>query len=143
MDDTDFTCIGGIVQTYDGALLNDVTFRISLFDKLLQEMAEENPDFWTALFKQELVGHMKEAVKLEQDLIASLPVADTGLDAEALSTYIEYLADERLSACGLSRQYHHAQSPFPWLDEQIHLATSQAAHAGASTLNVTFEDDDL
>ena len=124
-------------------LLNDVTFRISLFDKLLQEMAEENPDFWTALFKQELVGHMKEAVKLEQDLIASLPVADTGLDAEALSTYIEYLADERLSACGLSRQYHHAQSPFPWLDEQIHLATSQAAHAGASTLNVTFEDDDL
>lgn len=123
--------------------LGDVSFRISLFDKLLQEMAEENPDFWTSSFKQELTGHMKEAVRLEQDLIASLPVADTGLDAEALATYIEYLADERLAACGLNRQYHHAQSPFPWLDEQIHLTTSQAAHAGASTLNVTFEDDDL
>lgn len=124
-------------------LLGDVSFRISLFDKLLKEMAEENPDFWTASFKQELIDHMKEAVQLEQDLIASLPVADTGLDPEALATYIEYLADERLAGCGLNRQYHHVQSPFPWLDEQIHLSSAQASHTTTSTLDTTFEDDDL
>lgn len=124
-------------------LLNDVKFRISLFDKLLKEMAEENPDYWTHDFKQELIDHMKQAVVLEQNLITRLPVADVGLDPEALSIFIEYLADERLTACGLNRQYHHAQSPFPWLDEQMHLSSATANISGSATLDTTFEDDDL
>ena len=126
-------------------LLSDVTFRLSLFDQLLSEMINENSDLWTDVFQQELCDHMTAAVKLEQDLITALPFADAGLDPEALGTFIEYLADERLSACGLPRQYHHASNPFPWLDEQIHL-TSQAAPVavGASaTLDTTFDDDDL
>lgn len=123
-------------------LLSDVAFRISLFDQLIQEMINENPDMWTPLFQQELVGHMKASVELEQDLIRSLPVAEVGLDPEALSKYIEYLADERLANFGLARQYHHAQSPFPWLDEQIHLSASQAT-TSTSTLNHSFDDDDL
>ncbi|MGJ8676069.1 MAG: ribonucleotide-diphosphate reductase subunit beta [Akkermansiaceae bacterium] len=122
--------------------LGDVCFRISLFDKLLKELCEENPDVWTQEFQDELVDYMEASVKLEKDLIASLPVADAGLDPEALGTYIEFLADERLTACGLPRQYHHASSPFPWLDEQIHLINNQHAHIGASTLD-SFDDDDL
>lgn len=126
-------------------LLGDVAFRLSLFDKLLKEMARENPDLWTDAFKDELCGHMTAAVDLERDLIASLPFADAGLDPEALGTYIEYLADERLASCGLARQYHHAASPFPWLDEQIHLAgkSSPAGAAATATLDTTFDDDDL
>lgn len=124
-------------------LLQDITYRISLFDKLLQEMSEENPGFWTDSFQQELSGYMTEAVKIEQDLITTLPVADAGLDPEALATYIEFLADERLVACGLPRQYHHANSPFPWLDEQIHLVSGTATHAASTTLDNTFDDDDL
>ncbi len=126
-------------------LLSDVTFRLSLFDKLLKEMASENPDFWTDTFKEELCGYMTAAVDLEKELIGSLPFADAGLDPESLVTFIEYLADERLSACGLPRQYHHSASPFPWLDEQVHLSAA-AAPAGASstaTLDTTFDDDDL
>ncbi|MBT8043913.1 MAG: ribonucleotide-diphosphate reductase subunit beta [Verrucomicrobiae bacterium] len=124
-------------------LLSDVSYRISLFDKLLKEMVKENPDFWTDEFQQQLTGYMKKAVENEQDLIDSLPVADAGLDADSLKTYIEYLADARLVACGLSRQYHHAASPFPWLDEQIHLASGQPADTTTSTLDTTFDDDDL
>jgi len=124
-------------------LLRDASYRISLFDKLLVEMVDENPGFWTSSFQQELCQHMSTAVELEQDLVASLPVADAGLDPEALSTYIEYLADVRLAACGLPRQYHHATSPFPWLDQQIHLSVSQPAHAVASTMASAFDDDDL
>ena len=125
-------------------LLGDVTFRLSLFDKLLKEMASENPDFWTDSFKEELCGYMTAAVDMEKELIAALPFADAGLDPESLGTFIEYLADERLSACRLPRQYHHSASPFPWLDEQVHLA-GDAAPAGAanSTLDTTFHDDDL
>jgi len=124
-------------------LIGDITFRLSLFDQLLKEMVTENPDIWTDTFKDELTGYMTDAVKLEKSLIVALPVADAGLDPEALATYIEFLADERLSACNLPRQYHHAASPFPWLDVQLHLASNTAAHIGASTLNTTFDDDDL
>lgn len=123
--------------------LGDVAFRISLFDKLLKELVEENTDLWTEVFQNELTDHMEAAVKLEQDYISTLPVADAGLDPEQLGKYIEFLADERLTACGLPRQYHHASSPFPWLDEQIHLASSQVAHVGAATLDNSFDDDDL
>lgn len=124
-------------------LIGDITFRISLFDQLLQEMVSENPDIWTDAFKAELTAYMADAVKLEKDLIAALPVADAGLDPEALCTYIEFLSDERLAACGLPRQYHHATSPFPWLDEQIHLAASHAAAKASTTLDNSFDDDDL
>ncbi|MBT8038589.1 MAG: ribonucleotide-diphosphate reductase subunit beta [Verrucomicrobiae bacterium] len=130
---------GGILSK----LLGDVSYRISLFDKLLKEMIEENPDFWTPSFQQELIDLMTEAVTIEQGLIATIPVADAGLDPQALAAYIEYLADERLADCGLPRQYHHATSPFPWLDEQIHLTSGSSAHASASTLDTTFDDDDL
>lgn len=124
-------------------LLKDVSYRISLFDKLMNELVEENPEVWTQAFQQELIDYMHTAVKLEQDLIASLPVAAAGLDPEALNTYIEYLADNRLAACGLARQFHHATSPFPWLDEQIHLTALQPAHATTATLTSSFDDDDL
>lgn len=125
-------------------MLADITYRISLFDQLLGEMASENPDFWTTSFQQELCYLMTGAVKLEQDLIAKLPVSDAGLEPDALATYIEYLADERLAACGLPRQFFHSSSPFPWLDEQIHLAQSAApVAAGSATLDTTFDDDDL
>ncbi|MGB1873917.1 MAG: ribonucleotide-diphosphate reductase subunit beta [Akkermansiaceae bacterium] len=124
-------------------LLKDVAYRISLFDKLIKELVEENPEVWTADLQEELIQHMLKAVKMEQDLVASLPVAAAGLDADALNTYIEYLADARLSACGLARQYHHASSPFPWLDEQIHLTAAKPAHASTATLTSSFDDDDL
>ena len=124
-------------------LLGDASHRISLFDKLLKEMVEENSEMWTSSFQQELVDDMVAAVEMEQDLLSSLQIAEAGLDPEALATFIEYLADERLSACGLPRQYHHAASPFPWLDEQIHLTAAKAAHIGTSTLAGSFDDDDL
>ncbi len=124
-------------------LIGDITFRLSLFDQLLQEMVSENPDIWTDAFKEELTGYMVDAVHLEKELIAALPVADAGLDPEALGTYIEFLSDERLAACNLPRQYHHATSPFPWLDEQIHLTTSHAATIASTTLDNSFDDDDL
>ncbi len=124
-------------------LLGDVTFRLSLFDQLLQEMVNENPDIWTDTFKDELCGYMTDAVNMEKDLIAVIPVADAGVDPETLCTYIEFLADERLAACMLPRQYHHASSPFPWLDEQIHLSTKQAAAVSSATLDTSFDDEDL
>jgi len=124
-------------------LLGDVSYRISLFDKLLKEMVEENPEFWTASFQQELSEHMTTVVGLEQDLVASLPVAAAGLDPEALNTFIEYLADARLAACGLPRQYHHSASPFPWLDQQIHLSNDQPALVSTASLSAGFDDADL
>jgi len=124
-------------------LHQDTAYRIALFNKLLYEMREENPDIWTPAFQQELSTHMTACVKLEQDLISTLPVADAGLAPDTLSTYIEYLADHRLSACGLPLQFHHASSPFPWLDEQIHLDATQTHLSSNANLSTPFDDDDL
>ena len=124
-------------------LFSDTSYRISLFDKLLKEMVKENPEFWTESFQQELIQHMTSAVKLEQDLAASIPLAAAGVDPEEFNTFVEYLADNRLAACGLSRYYHHSASPFPWLDEQIHLSSAQPEHVASATLAAGFDDDDL
>ncbi len=123
-------------------LQQDIAYRISLFNQLLQEMREENTDFWTPEFQQELSTHMTRCVKLEQELITTLPVADAGLDPALLATYIEYLADKHLMACGLPMQYHHASSPLPWLDEPFHLS-STTIQATSSSFTSSFDDDDL
>ena len=124
-------------------IIGDTAFRIDLFDQLLKELISENPELWTESFQSELVGYMEKSVELEKGLISSLPVSEAGLDAELLAEYIEYIADERLASCGLPRLYHRASSPLPWLDEQVHIATKQAAHAGTAVLDNTFDDDDL
>ncbi|MBK1789681.1 ribonucleotide-diphosphate reductase subunit beta [Persicirhabdus sediminis] len=124
-------------------LLQDVLYRIELFNQLLKELVSENPELWTEEFQAELVDIMKQAVELEQQLISQLPVDKVGLQAEALSQYIEHLADERLSACGLARQYFHHSSPLPWLDEQIHINTGTRVAPVQTAVLDAFDDDDL
>jgi len=123
-------------------ILSDVAYRISMFDQLVNEMIGENPDIWTPLFKDELVGYMKEAVALEQNLIAALPLADVGVEVDELTSYMEYLADERLANFGLARQYNYSQSPLPWLDDALGLNAGQSTST-TSTLDTSFDDDDL
>jgi ribonucleoside-diphosphate reductase beta chain len=124
-----------------GKFRTDVGFRINLFDQLLMGMVAENPDLWTAEFKDTLVSDMRQTVEHEKKLIESLPTEAAGLDPEALATYVEYLADERLAACELPRQYHKT-NPMPWLDEFNGQCSNQANANTSSTLD-QFDDDDL
>jgi ribonucleoside-diphosphate reductase beta chain len=99
--------------------LRDESNHIELFRRLLGELAAENPGIWTDTFKDELRELMREAVALEQRFIADcLPVEGVGLNAEDFTTYIDYVADRRLVACGLEPLRDVAlENPLPWLAE--------------------------
>ena len=59
--------------------LRDESNHIELFRRLLRELVAENPELWTADFREELRELMREAVALEQAFIADcLPVEAVG-----------------------------------------------------------------
>src|SRR6201999_1187181 len=97
--------------------LRDESNHIELFRRLLLELAAENPDVWTAEFRAELRETMREAVALEQEFIADcLPVEGVGLSREDFSQYIDYIADRRLTGCGLEPlSAAPGENPLPWL----------------------------
>ena len=77
--------------------LRDESNHIELFRRLLLELVAENPEIWTAAFREELRELMAEAVELEKQFIRDcLPVERVGLSADEFEQYIDYIADRRL-----------------------------------------------
>ena len=115
--------------------LRDESNHIELFRRLLGELAAENPGIWTDGFKDELRELMREAVALEQRFIADcLPVEGVGLNAEDFTTYIDYVADRRLVACGLEPLRDVAlENPLPWLAELMDVRKEQNFFEGRVT----------
>lgn len=59
---------------------------------------------------------ISEAVSIEQHFVTeALPVALIGMNAEAMSRYIEFCADRLLVQLGFNKLYH-AQNPFDWME---------------------------
>lgn len=114
--------------------LRDESNHIDLFRNLLMDLVAENPDVWTAEFRDELVGLMKEAVTLEKRFIADcLPVNSVGLSADEFMVYIDYIADRRLEGVGLPRLNPGIQNPFPWLAEMMDIRKEQNFFEGRVT----------
>src|ERR1044072_9550571 len=53
--------------------LRDESNHIELFRRLLGELVAENPELWTAGFREELRERMREAGALEEAVIADCP----------------------------------------------------------------------
>ncbi len=129
--------------------LRDESNHIELFRNLLMDLVEENPDIWTAEFRQELVDLMVEAVTLEKNFISDcLPVNSVGLSAQEFTAYIDYIADRRLEGVGLPRLNPGLQNPFPWLAEMMDIRKEQNFFEGrvteyrkASTMEQVSDDD--
>lgn len=115
--------------------LRDESNHIEVFRKLLLELVAENPDVWTAAFREELRELMREAVALEQAFIADcLPVEGVGLSAEDFSQYIDHIADRRLVSCGLDPLHDVAiENPLPWLAELMDVRKEQNFFEGRVT----------
>ena len=130
--------------------LRDESNHISVFKNLLLDLVDENPDVWTAEFKQELTDLMKEAVRLEKAFIEDcLPVNALGLSAEEFTTYIDYIADRRLESVGLAPLNPGIKNPLPWLAEMMDIKKEQNFFEGrvteyqkSSALGVV-DDDEL
>ncbi len=114
--------------------LRDESNHIELFRQLFIELVEENPDVWTADFRQELTETMQEAVRLEKEFIRDcLPVQGVGLSADEFCQYIDYIADRRLEGVGLSAINSGIQNPLPWLAELMDIKKEQNFFEGRVT----------
>jgi ribonucleoside-diphosphate reductase beta chain len=117
--------------------LRDESNHIELFRRLLLELVAENPEIWTAAFREELRELMSEAVSLEQAFIADcLPVEAVGLAREEFSQYIDYIADRRLEALGvepLTGPSGSLENPLPWLAELMDVRKEQNFFEGRVT----------
>jgi ribonucleoside-diphosphate reductase beta chain len=115
--------------------LRDESNHIELFRRLLMELAAENPDVWTGAFREELRELMRQAVALEQQFIADcLPVEGVGLSYEDFAQYIDYIADRRLTGCGLEPLSDHTvENPLPWLAELMDVRKEQNFFEGRVT----------
>jgi ribonucleoside-diphosphate reductase beta chain len=100
--------------------LRDESNHIEVFRNLLMDLIDENPDIWTEDFREDLRATMKEGIELEKSFIRDcLPVAGIGLNSTDFETYIDYIADRRLTSCGLAPLNTSTNNPFPWLAEMM------------------------
>jgi len=114
--------------------LRDESNHIELFRQLLLELVDENPDIWTAEFRNELTELMREAVTLEKEFIRDcLPVQGIGLSSEEFMTYIDYIADRRLEGVGLNVLNPGIVNPLPWLAELMDIKKEQNFFEGRVT----------
>jgi len=114
--------------------LRDESNHIEVFRNLLMDLIDENPEVWTADFRQELVDLMIEAVDLEKEFIRDcLPINSIGLSSEEFLKYIDYIADRRLEGVGLKPLNPGIQNPFPWLAEMMDISKEQNFFEGRVT----------
>jgi ribonucleoside-diphosphate reductase beta chain len=100
--------------------LRDESNHIELLRNLLMDLVNENPDIWTDEFKEDLRATMAEGIRLEKQFIRDcLPVAGIGLNSGDFEQYIDYIADRRLTSCGLAPLNAGTSNPFPWLAEMM------------------------
>jgi ribonucleoside-diphosphate reductase beta chain len=114
------------------------------------DLIDENPDIWTEDFREDLRATMAEGIRLEKAFIRDcLPVSGLGLNSTDFETYIDFIADRRLTSCGLAPLNESVSNPFPWLAEMMDIKKEQNFFEGrvteyqkAAALSAV-DDDDL
>jgi ribonucleoside-diphosphate reductase beta chain len=140
----------GIGQMFSYTL-RDESNHIEVFRNLLMDLIDENPEIWTEDFRQDLRSTMKEGIELEKKFIRDcLPVAAVGLNSDEFEQYIDFIADRRLSSCGLAPlNPDPIKNPFPWLAEMMDIKKEQNFFEGTvteyqkSSSLAEVDDDDL
>jgi len=98
-------------------ILRDESVHLAFGTDLILAMIEENPEIWTEEIQKKVTEDIKRAVELEV-LYAKdcLPRGILGLNAEAVTQYVQYVADRRLERIKLKKVYG-VENPFPWMSE--------------------------
>lgn len=102
-------------------ILRDESVHLAFGADLINGIVEENPDVWTLELQATITENIKKAVELEIAYAKDcLPRGILGLNAEAVSQYLKYIADRRLERIGLAKVYGD-ENPFPWMSEIMDL----------------------
>ena len=102
-------------------IMRDESQHLNFGINMINAIKDEQPELWTDEFKKHIVDLVKQATKLEYEYAQQVfPRGIFGMNAEGFKQYIEYIADRRLSAVGLPKQFN-VKNPFPWMSEAVDL----------------------
>ena len=103
-------------------ILRDESMHCSFGIDLINQIKLENPQLWTAEFREEIKFLFRNAVELEYRYAEdTMPRGVLGLNASMFKEYLRHIANRRAQQIGLDTLYPGAQNPFPWMSEMIDL----------------------
>lgn len=103
-------------------IMRDESQHLNFGLEMINAIKEEQPELWTPAFREKIIGHVKDAVRLEYEFAATaFPKGIFGMNAASFRQYIEHIADRRLQRLGLPAQFN-AANPFGWMSETIDLS---------------------
>ncbi len=103
-------------------ILRDESMHCSFGIDLINQIKMENPQLWTAEFRDEIRGLMQRGVELEYRYAEdTMPRGVLGLNAPMFKEYLRFVANRRCQQIGLDALYPGATNPFPWMSEMIDL----------------------
>ncbi len=95
----------------------DEVTHLVLFQNLINTLKRERPDLFTEQLKEEVYAMFKEAVILESNWGKYITQGQIlGLTDAIVEQYIQYLADDRLTAVGFEPIYN-VSHPIKWVDD--------------------------
>ena len=95
----------------------DEVTHLILFQNMIRAVKRERPDIFTKEFNDEIYQMFREAVELEANWGKYITGGQIlGLTNDLIEEYIQYLADERLTAVGMEKLYN-VKHPIKWVDD--------------------------
>jgi ribonucleoside-diphosphate reductase beta chain len=103
-------------------ILRDESMHCNFGIDLINTVKLENPQLWTAEFKEEIKALFLQAVELEYKYAEdTMPRGVLGMNASMFKGYLRYIANRRATQIGLEALFPHEENPFPWMSEMIDL----------------------
>jgi ribonucleoside-diphosphate reductase beta chain len=103
-------------------ILRDESMHCNFGIDLVNQIKLENPQLWTAAFREEMHELFRRAVELEYRYAEdTMPRGVLGLNAPMFKEYLRFIANRRCQQIGLDTLYPAASNPFPWMSEMVDL----------------------
>ncbi|WP_296944183.1 ribonucleotide-diphosphate reductase subunit beta [uncultured Massilia sp.] len=103
-------------------ILRDESMHCNFGIDLINSIKMENPQLWTAEFREELKVLFTKAVELEYAYAEdTMPRGVLGLNAAMFKGYLRFIANRRAVQIGLDALFPNEENPFPWMSEMIDL----------------------
>jgi len=122
-------------------ILRDESMHCNFGIDLINQIKLENPQLWTADFKEEINALFRTAVDLEyryaedtmprgvlgmnaamfKGYLRYIANRRLGMNAAMFKGYLRYIANRRATQIGLDELFPGEENPFPWMSEMIDL----------------------
>ncbi|MEO8169550.1 MAG: ribonucleotide-diphosphate reductase subunit beta [Oxalobacteraceae bacterium] len=103
-------------------ILRDESMHCNFGIDLINTIKMENPQLWTAEFREEIKVLFLHAVELEYRYAEdTMPRGVLGLNAPMFKGYLRFIANRRAQQIGLDPMFTQEENPFPWMSEMIDL----------------------